>query len=87
MERISKTGNERLRSLLVVGATVVIRHLKPGKPAASAWLLALAARKPRKLAAVALADKTARIVWAMMARGEAYRHQPSPPSRTRVPGV
>lgn len=74
--RISKAGNERLRSLFVVGATAVIRHLKPGKPNASAWLLALVARKPKKLAAVALANKTARIVWAMMSRGEAYRRQP-----------
>jgi transposase len=74
--RISKAGNERLRSLLVVGAMAVIRHAKPGKPSTSAWLLALLARKPRKLAAVALANKTARIVWAMMARGEAYRRQP-----------
>jgi transposase len=72
--KISKAGNERLRSLLVVGATAVIRHIKPGK--SSAWLLALCARKPRKLAAVALANKTARIVWAMMVRGEAYRRQP-----------
>lgn len=74
--RISKAGNERLRSLLVVGAMAVIRHAKPGKPSTFAWLLALLARKPRKLAAVALANKTARIVWAMMARGEAYRRQP-----------
>ena len=74
--RISKAGNERLRSLLVVGAMAIIRHAKPGKPAASAWLLALLARKPRKLAAVALANKTARIVWAMMVRGEAYRRRP-----------
>ncbi|MBV9531822.1 MAG: IS110 family transposase [Bradyrhizobium sp.] len=74
--RISKAGNERLRSLLVVGAMAVIRHAKPGKPSTSAWLLALLARKPRKLAAVALANKTARIVWAMMARGEAYRRRP-----------
>ena len=76
MGRISKAGNERLRSLLVVGATAVIRHLRPGKPPASAWLLALVARKPKKLAAVALANKTARIVWAMMSRGGAYRRQP-----------
>ena len=54
----------------------MIRHLRPGKPNVSAWLLALVARKPRKLAAVALANKTARIVWAMMSRGEAYRRQP-----------
>jgi transposase len=75
--KISKAGNERLRSLLVVGATAVIRHARPGKPSASAWLLALIQRKPRKLAAVALANKTARIVWAMMSRGEAYRRQPT----------
>jgi hypothetical protein len=64
-------GNERLRQLLVLGATAVIRHAKPGR--ASAWLLALLARRPRKLAAVALANKMARIVWAMMTSGEPYR--------------
>jgi transposase len=74
--RISKAGNERLRPLLVVGATAVLRHAKPGRKGASAWLLGLLERKPRKLAAVALANKMARIVWAMMARGEAYRHAP-----------
>jgi transposase len=70
---ISRAGNERLRQLLVVGATAVIRHVKPGGRNASAWLLGLLGRKPRKLAAVALANKMARVVWAMMARGEAYR--------------
>ena len=49
---------------------------KPGKRSVSPWLLALLARKPRKLAAVALANKIARTVWAMIARGEAYRHMP-----------
>jgi transposase len=68
---ISRAGNERLRQLLVLGATAVIRHAKPGR--ASAWLLALLARRPRKLAAVALANKMARIVWAMMTSGEPYR--------------
>ena len=72
---ISRAGNERLRQLLVLGATAVIRHAKPGR--ASAWLLALLERRPRKLAAVALANKMARIVWAMMTSGEAYR-QPKP---------
>ena len=57
--------------MLVLGATAVIRQAKPGK--ASAWLIALLARRPRKLAAVALANKMARIVWAMMTSGEAYR--------------
>jgi transposase len=74
--KISKAGNERLRSLLVVGAMSVIRFAKPGSKSASPWLLQLLERKPRKLAAVALANKMARIIWAMMARGEAYRRPP-----------
>jgi len=73
---ISRAGHERLRSLLVLGATAVIRHARPGSRLATPWLTALLARKPRKLAAVALANKMARVVWAMMARGEAYRARP-----------
>ena len=74
--KISKAGNERLRQLLVVGATAVIRYARPGK-SASGWLLQLLERKPRKLVAVGLSNKMARIIWAMMARGEAYRRQPT----------
>ena len=70
---ITRAGDERLRQLLVLGATAVIRHARPGSPAASPWLLNLLERKPRKLAAVALANKMARIIWAMLARGEDYR--------------
>jgi transposase len=76
MGKISKAGNERLRQLLFVGAMSVIRFAKPGSKSASGWLLQLLERKPRKLAAVALANKMARIIWAMMSRGEAYRRQP-----------
>jgi transposase len=77
---ISRAGNERLRQLLVLGATAVIRHAKPGRPPGRAnvspWLLALLERWPRKLAAVVLANKMARIVWAMLRSGENYRpHQ------------
>jgi len=68
---ISRAGNERLRSLLVLGSTAVIRHARPGRR--SPWLLSLLERKPRKLAAVALANKIARVTWAMMVSGEAYR--------------
>ncbi len=50
-----------------------IRHARPGSRNGSPWLLALLGRKPRKLAAIALANKMARIVWAMMERGTAYR--------------
>jgi transposase len=75
---ISRQGNERLRQLLVLGATAVIRvAAKPGSRLASPWLVQLLARKPRKLAAVALANKMARMVWAMMRSGEAYRHRPA----------
>ena len=84
---ISRAGDERLRQLLVLGATAVIRHAVPGRAAAdpnshtpgkaaSAWLLALLKRRPRKVAAIALANKMARIAWAMMASGQAYRRQP-----------
>ena len=74
MGGISRAGNERLRRLLVTGATAVIRFAtRPGNKLASAWLLNLLQRKPRKLVAVALANKMARIAWALMVRGEAYR--------------
>jgi transposase len=74
---ISRAGDERLRQLLVLGATAVIQHAKPGRPTTSRWLLNLLSRKPRKLAAVALANKMARIVWAMMTSGETYRPVPA----------
>jgi transposase len=75
---ISRAGHERLRSLLVAGATAVIRHAsRADSKLATAWLRQLLSRKPRKLAAVALANKMARIVWAVMTRGEAYRHAPA----------
>lgn len=73
--RISRQGDENLRRLLVLGATTVIQFAKPGR--ASPWLLQLLARRPRKLAAVALANKMARILWAMMVSGELY-HRPQP---------
>jgi transposase len=70
---ISRAGNERLRQLLVVGAMAVISHAKPGSKTASPWLLQLLERRPRKVAAVALANKMARTVWAMMANDTVYR--------------
>lgn len=68
---ITRAGDETLRHLLVSGAMAVIRRAKPGR--ASPWLLSLLARKSKMEAAVALANKTARIAWAMMMRGEVYR--------------
>lgn len=73
---ISRAGNERLRQLLVVGAMAVIRHAKPGSKTASPWLLQLLERRPRKVAAVALANKMVRTLWAMMANSTAYRRTP-----------
>jgi transposase len=69
--RISRAGDEDLRRLLVLGATAVIQQAKAGR--ASPWLLELLARKPKKVAALALANKMARIIWAMMVSGETYR--------------
>jgi transposase len=69
--RISRQGDAGLRRLLVLGATAVIRFAKPGR--ASPWLIDLLARRPRKVAAVALANKMARTLWAMMVSGEVYR--------------
>ena len=69
--KMSREGDEGLRRLLVLGATAVINYAEPGK--SSPWLLDLLARRPRKIAAVALANKMARIMWAMLVSGEAYR--------------
>jgi transposase len=69
--RISRQGDQGLRRLLVLGATAVIRFATAGKT--SPWLMNLLARRPKKLAAVALANKMARTLWAMMVSGELYR--------------
>lgn len=68
---ISKMGNPELRSLLVLGATSVLRHAR-GNAKAPKWLSALLARRPFKVVAVALANKTARIIWALLTKGGTY---------------
>ncbi len=67
-----------LRKLLVVGMTAVVRNAKRKPEAVDLNVLALLARKPARVVTVALANKTARIVWALMARGEVYREQHVP---------
>jgi transposase len=74
--RISKAGDQTLRRLLVLGATAMIRRAKAGR--GSPWLTGLLARKPAKVAAIALANKLARIAWAMMISGEDYRRGGTP---------
>jgi transposase len=71
--RTSKRGDKYIRGLLVAGAVAVLRHARNRATKDAEWVRALLARRPAKVVAVALANKTARIVWAVMARGEAYR--------------
>jgi transposase len=70
---ISKAGDSYLRTLLIQGALAVMRHLKRGSDT-HRWLRGLAERKPYRVAAVAMANKTARIIWAIMTSGEHYRY-------------
>jgi transposase len=67
---ISKAGDRCIRRLLVHGATAVIRHARI--KAREGWLAELIVRRPTMVAAVAQANKTARIIWALLARGESY---------------
>lgn len=71
---ITRAGDETLRSAMVVGATSLLRQVRAGRGKnALPWLVNLLKRKPPKLAAVALANKIARIAWKMMVTGENYR--------------
>ena len=71
--RISKMGDRYLRKLLVLGATAGLSRARAGRDAMALWTRNLKARRPPRLVSVALANKMARIAWAIMAQGEVYR--------------
>ena len=73
---ISKAGNRYLRQLLVVGAMAVIKRAKLLGYTRHPWLVSLMERRSTKVAAVALANKIARVAWAIMSRNEPYRIMP-----------
>jgi transposase len=70
---ISRMGERTLRRLLIVGASAVVRHASRRDLPEGSWLARMLARKPRMLVIVALANKRARIAWALLARNEVYR--------------
>ena len=80
--RISKMGDQYLRRLLVNGMTSQLRWVRH-HPEAHPWAAKLLRKKPAKLVAVAMANKAARIAWAVMTRGEIYR-TPQPSSRQQA---
>ena len=71
--RITKTGNREIRRLLVIGATSMLFRATYWKSAVGAWIRGVLQRRPVRLASVALANKMARIAWALMTRNEIYR--------------
>jgi transposase len=75
--RVSKQGDRYLRRLLTIGATSVMRRLLGKTDGHSAWVRALLDRRPFRLVSLALANKMARIAWAVMVRQEDYRRPPA----------
>jgi transposase len=75
---ISKRGDTYLRTLLIHGARSVIHHVE-NKPEGSSWLRRLMARRNKNVAAVALANKNARTIWALLAHEQTFRCDYMPP--------
>jgi transposase len=71
--RITKAGNKEIRKLLVLGATAMLGRAEGWHSALGAWLRDILQRRPVRLVTVALANKMARIAWAVMTRNEVYR--------------
>lgn len=73
---ISKAGDRSLRRLLVLGASAGLRHARAKPDPSAAWINGLLARRPVKVALIAQAAKTARIIWAVLTSGQDYKAQP-----------
>jgi len=71
--RISKMGDPYLRTLLVNGATSIIRRVGRDDSATGIWTRRLLDKKPARVVTVAIANKTARIIWAVLLHGDVYR--------------
>jgi len=71
--RTSKMGERTMRRLLIIGASAVVRQAAARGAPEGSWLAGMLARKPRMLVTVAQANKTARIVWAVLTKQEDYR--------------
>jgi transposase len=71
--RISKRGNPYIRRLLVIGATSMLRYARAKTAPGADWVNGLLERRPPRLVTVAMANKTARIAWALLSKGETYR--------------
>ncbi len=80
---ISKRGNPYLRTLLVQGARAVLQKRMHQSPGLSCWLQRLSSRKHGNVAVVALANKLARIAWAVLTKNESY--QPYAPAANHFP--
>jgi len=70
--KISKRGNKQLRTLLIVGATSILKQARRGSKLPD-WIVSIMARRPYKVAAVALANKMARTIWALLVKGGTYQ--------------
>lgn len=70
--KISKRGNKHLRTLLIVGAKSILKQARRGSKLPS-WVASIMARRPYKVAAVALANKMARTIWALLVKGGTYQ--------------
>ncbi len=85
--RITKAGNREIRRLLVLGATSMVHRAAGWNSAAGAWTRGVLQRRPVRLVTVALANKMARIAWALMTRKEVYHAKGRPAAAAPAPAA